>query len=288
MAVTTCWNCRNPVSGAVCPTCGAQQAMSAPPMPPYPPNPPAQPSVSQASMSVRQGPPMYVPGGQPGVRDYEAQDAINARYAQRGQPPAGSYPMGGQPYGASGPFYGPPGQQPYGPNGAAGGWQQPVALIGQPAGAQPATGAPATSAAAGFGLRVVLAAVSGFIAAVLGALVWAFLLNATKTNYYILGVLLGFVVAIGVLLGARNQRHLVFVALAGVLGLLCFGMALYFRLSLAYSDSLFGLPFSDFSPALKDYLSNNPINYLNFAAVPLVAIIATYRGFHPRVARRLR
>lgn len=233
---------------------------------------------------------MYVPGGQPGVRDYEAQDAINARYAQRRQPPAGSYPMGGQPYGASGPYYGPPEQQydaPYGPDGAAGGWQQPVALIGQPAGAQPAMSAPA-SAAAGFGLRVVLAALFGFIAAVLSALVWAFLLNLTKTNFYILGVLLGFVVAIGVLLGARNQRHIVFITLAGVLGLLCFVMALYFRLSLAYTDSLLGLPFSDFSPALKGYLSDNPINYLNFVAVPLVAIIATYRGFHQRVARRLR
>lgn len=251
-------------------------------------------------MSVRQGPPMYVPGGQPGVRDYEAQDAINARYAQRRQPPAGSYPMGGQeqPYGASGPPYGAPGQQPYGapygPDGAAGGWQPPVALIGQPAGAQPEMGAPA-SAAAGFGMRVGLAALFGFIAAVLGALVWAFLLNLTKTNFYILGVLLGFVVAIGVLLGARNQRHIVFVALAGVLGLLCFVMALYFRLSLAVapligasSINVFALPFGDFSPILKDYLSDNPINYLNFVAVPLVAIIATYRGFNQQRVRRRR
>src|SRR5262249_46817797 len=143
-----------------------------------------------ASMSVRQEMPMYVPGGQPGVRDFVAQDAINAMYAQGRQPPTGSYPMGAasqpystpnQPYGTPGQPYGAAGQQSSAPSGAPGssaGWQQPVALIGAPASEQAGMSAPA-SAMAGFGTRVLLAALFGLIAAVIGALVWAFFLNIT-------------------------------------------------------------------------------------------------------------
>lgn len=253
MAVATCWNCRNPVSGAVCPTCGAQQAMSAPG---YPPSAPAQPSVSQASVSYRQDAPMY---GQ-------------------GQPSAPNYPMGGQ-------------GQPYGGQGYGAGWQQPGANWQQPMGMQAGMRAPAASA--GMGQQVLLAALYGAVAAVVGALIWAFFLNITKLNISYLAIGLGFLVGIGVVLGSRGQRHMVYMVLAGVLGLLSFVLALYFRISLIVapilgdsSANVFALPFGDFSEFVKLYLKENPINYIYFVAVLLVAVLTTVGRTAQRMARR--
>jgi hypothetical protein len=298
MAVTTCWNCRNPVSGAVCPTCGAQQTSNIPTqMPSYaqnapthlsvnpqnaptqisanPQNMPTQPSVGQASASYRQQP-MYVPGGQPGVRNYVAQNAITPTYGPGAQPPASTSPLSGpaQPYGAPAQQYGAPGA----------GWQQPGAMPGQPMGMQAGMRAPAASS--GMGQQVAMAAIYGVVASIVGALIWAFFLNITKLNISYLAIGLGFLVGLGVLMGSRGQRHVVFMVLAGVLGLLSFVLALYFRLSLRDFSSLFGLPFSFFSDDLKGYLSDNPINYIYFVAVPLTAILTTVGRTAQRVRRR--
>ena len=100
-----------------------------------------------------------------------------------------------------------------------------------------------------------------------------------------LRILLGILVGGGVLLGARGQRnHIVLAVLAAVLGLFSFFLALYFRVSLAYADALgsgmnVALPIGDFFDGLMgDYLQTNPINYIFFLVVPLIAGITAFRG----------
>jgi hypothetical protein len=134
-------------------------------------------------------------------------------------------------------------------------------------------------------LPLVLALVGGLVGVVLGALAWAFFLQFTKTNFFFLGVLPGLIVGFGVLLGSGWQRRQILLALlAAVLGLLSFGLGLYFRVSLLVAGvlgegtNLFALPFGDFFDVVKLYLQDNPINYINFALVPLFAAIAAFNG----------
>ena len=86
------------------------------------------------------------------------------------------------------------------------------------------------------------------------------------------------------LLGSRGQRNILLAGLAAVLGLFSFFLALYFRLSLAYAGVLGlgmnvgALPFGDFFDTLKLYLQDNPINYIYFVVVPLIAGATAFRG----------
>lgn len=263
MAMATCWNCGARLAGATCQMCGAAQRPDAMPGS-SPAAPGGQPVVSQASMSVR--PPQvaagnqYVPGGQ---------------YAYPPAAQSGGWQGYQQPAPGQGGWQGYPQPSAYQQQQAALGMPPSAAASRQPAGLDP-TG-------------LVLGLAGGTAGAVIGALAWAFFLQLTKTNFWLLGVVLGFAVGFGVLLGARGQRHIVLALLAGVLGLVCFFLALYFRLSLAYADfngegtNLFALPFADFFDTLKLYLQDNPINYINFVLVPL---IAAGTAFNNRVQRR--
>jgi hypothetical protein len=343
MAGTTCWNCRNRVSGAVCPTCGAQQAMSALPVPYHPQNPPEQPSGGQTSTSVRQGPPIYVPGGQPGVRDYVAQEAINARYAQQSQRRAAGPPLERQ-------------RQPSGSPGAD--WQQPVALLGPPADAQarqtcwrcratirgaicdmcgasqevsertrapslggyvPQARQPFTtlppppeampSAVSGAGKArtavaqgspalplhdLLLALLGGVVCGVLGALFWAYLVNASGVDLRFFNFALGFLVGVGVLVGANGERHPAIIILAAVLGLGSYMLALYFQLSLQVSPPLldgsqshnfFALSLGDFPAALGEELNGHVILWVYLFLVPFFAAGTIFKWSRPRASR---
>jgi hypothetical protein len=266
MAIARCWNCGAGVAGPTCQMCGAaQQANAAPTPPAYAPG--GQPAVSQASMSVRSPQSMagnqYVPGGQyqyppagqpggwqaqPPMPGY-AQQGYQQGYPQPGYQP----PMPGQAY---------PGAQPVGPNMTANAGPSAGLVVG----------------------ALLLPLVGGGIAAIIGALIWAFFLESTKTNYTFLGLGLGLLVGIGVVLGAGGRRNGLLAIIAGVLGLLSFFLALYFRLSLATADffgegtNLFALPFGNFFDVLNQYLQDNPINYLYFVLVPLIAAGTALRG----------
>jgi hypothetical protein len=226
---------------------------------------------------------------------------------------------------AAGSGSAPGGQYPYPPAGQAGGWQGQPQQPGQggwpgyppqpgyqqpgyppPSGYQPpsayqqqqaATGMPPVTAAGGqkVGLdptALVLGLAGGIVGAVIGALAWAFFLQLTKTNFFLLGAVPGFTVGLGVLLGARAQRHIMFALLGGVLGLLAFFLALYFRLGLIYADvfgegsNVFALPLGDYFDAMKLYLQDNPINYINFALVPLIAAGIAMNGLNRSRRRR--
>jgi hypothetical protein len=205
--------------------------------------------------------------------------------------PGGPYPPAGQASGWQG--YQPPGyqqqgyQQPgYQPPSA---YQQQQAYLGTP----PAS--PAIGQQGGLDpMGLVLGLAGGLVGGIVGAIIWAFFLQLTKTNFTFLALGLGFLVGLGVLLGARGQRHIVLAVLAGVLGLLSFFLALYFRLSLALADilgegnSLFALPFGDFFDVLKLYLQDNAINYLYFVLVPLIAAGTAFGGLNQRRSARRR
>jgi len=134
-------------------------------------------------------------------------------------------------------------------------------------------------------LPLALALVGGLVGMVVGALAWAFFLQFTKTNFFFLGALPGLIVGFGVLIGSGGQRrNLLLALLAGALGLFAFFLALYFRLSLIFADvlgegtNLFALPLGDYFDALKLYLQDNPINYINFALAPLFAALTAFNG----------
>jgi hypothetical protein len=173
------------------------------------------------------------------------------------------------------------------------GYQGPSAYQQQQAARGAAPAAPALKQQAPLNpMALLLGLVGGVVAAVIGALAWAFFLQLTKTNFYLSGVLLGILVGVGIALGARGQNRFVLAIMGAVLGLLCFFLAVYFRLSLATADvlgegtNLFALPFKDFFDVLKLYLQDNPINYANFVAVPVIAALAAFNNTLTR--RRLR
>ncbi|HEU5367723.1 MAG TPA: hypothetical protein VFU69_04645 [Ktedonobacterales bacterium] len=263
MAMATCWNCGARVAGTTCQMCGAAQQAGGTQDPPAS-VPGGQPVVSQASMSVRspqstssQYP--YPPAGQAG--GWQGQPSAPGQGGWPGYPPQPSY----QPPSA---------------------YQQQQAAMGMP----PA--APAGQAAV-LALPLVLALVGGLVGMVVGALAWAFFLQLTKTNFFLLGVLPGLAVGFGVLIGSGGQRrNLLLALLAGVLGLFAFFLALYFRLGLIYANvfgegsNVFALPVGDYFDALKLYLQDNPINYINFALVPLFAALSAFNGGGRRSRRR--
>jgi len=227
--------------------------------------PGGQPVVSQASMSVR--PPQITAGNQ---------------YGPDGQPPyppaapSGGWPGYQQPAPGQAGWQGYPQQPGYQPPSA---YQQQQAALGMTPAAAPAR------QAALLALPLLLALVGGLVGVVLGALAWAFFLQFTKTNFFFLGALPGLIVGFGVLIGSGFQRRSVLLAVLGaVLGLVSFILALYFRLSLLLADdlsegtNLFALPIGDFFDTLKIYLQDNPLNYVNFALVPLFAAITAFNG----------
>ncbi len=310
MAIAICWNCGATLKGPKCQMCGAAQTASGA----SGAAPGGQPIVSQASMSVRPPQPpansVYQPGGQyppaaqPGAWQnqptvqgqapgWQGQATIQSQAPgwQGYQQPQGyaqpqGYPQPGyqQPMssaasyqqsmpGAAGyqqPMPGPAGyQQPmpgpaYGAYGPAAPVFQPVARARGPSQAQ----------------SLLLAALGGLVGGIIGAIIWAFVLQLTKTNISYVAIGLGFLVGLGVMLGARGRFHVLLLVLAGVLGLLAFFLALYFRLSLLISgegNNLFALPLGNFFSVLGQYLQDNPINYIYFAAVPLIAILTPFR-----------
>lgn len=129
-------------------------------------------------------------------------------------------------------------------------------------------------------LAVPLAVLGGLVGGVIGAAIWAYILDATRINFSYLAFVLGIIVGLGVAIGARGQHDIGLSLFAGALGVCCFGLALYFRLSLRESHSLSGLSPNDFSNLLGDYLTLNPINFLNFGLVPLAAMGTAYRYIH--------
>ncbi|HLV97336.1 MAG TPA: hypothetical protein VKT82_01555 [Ktedonobacterales bacterium] len=283
MAMATCWKCGAQVIGPTCQRCGAAQQPGAGAAQ-------GQPVVGQASMSARSPQPPgggYAAGGQypspqanqPG--GWQGQQPAPGQGAWQTPPPApGQGNWQGYPQQPA-PGYPQPGYQ--GPSAYQ---QQQVAMGGTPAMPGAKQQAPLNP------LALLLGLVGGGVAAVIGALAWAFFLELTKTNFYLSGVLLGILVGAGVALGARGQNRFVLAIMGAVLGLLCFFLALYFRLSLATADvlgtgtNLFALPFSDFFDVLKLYLQDNPLNYANFVAVPLLAALTAFNNTLTR--RRLR
>ena len=292
---TLCWNCGARLNGQKCQMCGAMQTSeAAPPPPPSYSGPAGQPVVRQASMSVRppsnapsyesnEQPGYYRPGGHPDMGRYSQ----NGPYQQPGMPEGGYYQQpgyGSQPYQAPGERRYVPGGQPqdvppapvmgpqqYGPAMSS---QQYGSAMGPVMQAQP-QGSEA--------LAVPLALVGGLVGGVVGAALWAFILDLTHINFTYLAFVLGIIVGLGVALGARGHNDIGLSLFAGVLGLFSFFLALYFRLSLAESHvlgenaNLFALSLNDFSNMLGDYLTANPINFLNFALVPLAAMGTAYR-----------
>ena len=128
-----------------------------------------------------------------------------------------------------------------------------------------------------------LAAVGGLVGGIVSAALWALILDATRINFSYLAFLLGIAVGFGVALGARGHHDIGLSLFAGALGVLSFCLALYFRLSLAESHVLgdgtnfFALSLDDFLNQLGDYLTLNPINFLNFLLVPAAAMGMAYK-----------
>lgn len=287
-----------------------------------------QPFVSQASMSVRPPQPMggagapprgqfqNPPPGQPA--DWQNQRTVVSQPegwqsspmppgqggGWQSQPMQGyQQPLPGQPGNwqaqqpAPGPMSGWPGAQP------PPGYQQP--MPGQPPWPgvqQPLPGQaypgmqPGASAARPTGAMdstsLLLGVIGGLVGGIVGALIWAFILEATKTNISYIAVGLGFLVGLGVQFGARKPRSMSLALLGGVLGLLAFFLALYFRLSLLASDvlgegtNLFALPVGDYFTVLGLYLQENAINYVYFVLVPLIAAGTAYGGQGQRRTNR--
>ena len=132
-------------------------------------------------------------------------------------------------------------------------------------------------------LAVPLAVLGGLAGGVIGAVIWAFILDLTHINFSYLAFGLGILVGLGVALGARGHHDIGLSLFAGALSLFSFFLALYFRLSLAESHvlsesaNLFALSLNDFSNVLGDYLTANPINFLNFVLVPMAAMGTAYK-----------
>ncbi len=148
----------------------------------------------------------------------------------------------------------------------------------------------------GYGaLAWVLGTLGGLVGGAIGAALWAVILNLTRVNISYLAIGLGFLVGVGVALGARGRFDIGLSLFSGVLGLVSFFLALYFRLSLALSSQesstmpftlslkgFFTLSLNDFLTVLGSYLERNPINFLYFVLIPLVAMGTAYRYINGR------
>lgn len=276
MAMATCWNCGARVAGPTCQMCGAaQQAGGAEGPPAYVPG--GQPVVSQASMSVRSPQPTagsdYASGSQ-----YQYPSAGQAGGWQ-GQPPMpgqGGWQGNPQQGYRQQPGYPPPGSQP------PSAYQQQQAYRG----AQPA-GPAVRQRAVLDPMGLVLGLVCGTVGGIIGAIIWAAVLNLTNYNLSLIAVVLGWLVGFAVLLGARGQRHFVLAIVAGAVGLASFFFALYLRVSYWEGLGFTGLPIGNFTSAMSDYLHTNPFNYVYFVLVPLIAAGTTLRtGANRRTVRR--
>lgn len=278
MMMTTCWNCGARLSGPTCQMCGAVQA----PQAGQPSGPAGQPVVSQASMSVRppsgahpyapEGRPGYGPDGQSGLGAYAQRDP----YQQSGMPGSDFYqrpPISG---------YAMPGERRYVPGGQP--QDIPPPPLWEPQAFAPAS-APVIETPSGWSeaLSVPLALLGGLATGVVGAAIWAFILDSTHHYFTYLAFLLGIVVGFGVALGARGHHDIELSLFAGALSLFVYFLALYFRLSLAESHilgesaNLFALSLDDFVNGLGDYLVANLINFLNFVLVPMAAMGTAYK-----------
>ncbi len=308
MAIATCWNCGAGLNGPRCQWCGAAQTPEA-----------AQGSSSRAS--APQAPASsYGPGASAGQltgwqnqrtiasqpEGWQASPTIPGQMSGwQAQPPAQGYqqPMPGQPgdWQAQPTMASQPGgwQASQAAPGQMGGWQsqplqgyQPSPGYQQPMpgpvypGMQPAASA-ARPKARSDAASLLLGLVGGLIGGIIGALIWAAILNATNFNISYIAIGLGILVGYGVALGTHGQVTTLPVILAGVLGLLAFFLALYFRVSYWEGYGFAGLPLGDFTSAMGDYLQANPLNYLYFVLVPLMAAGAAYGGQgQRRTARR--
>lgn len=274
MAMAVCWNCGARVASPTCQMCGAAQ---------QPGGAQGQPVMNQASMSVR--PPQlaagnhYAPGGQypypPAnqVSGWQPQPQPSQPAWQGQQPPAGQ--AGWQNYQPQPGYQQPGSQQPSA-------YQQQQAAMGMrsavPAASQTATLNP---------VALLLGVAGGTVGGLVGGVIWAAVLNLTNYNVYYLAILIGILAGAGVALGARGQNRIVLAVIAAVVGLLTFLVALYLRVSYWERLSFTGLPIGDFTRAMGDYLQTNPINYIFFLGVPLIAAITAFRGLNQRrIVRR--
>ncbi|GEM_PF-2028120 len=305
MAIATCWNCGAGLNGPKCQWCGAVQT----------------PEAAQGSSSSRASAPQapassYGPGASAGqLTGWQNQRTMASQPGDWQVSPTIPGQMGG--WQAQQPTPGQMGDWQVQPTMASqpGGWQVPQAAPGQPSGwqSQPLQGyqpppgyqqpmpgqvypgmQPASAArpnARSDSTSLLLGLVGGLIGGIIGALIWAFFLQLTRINFSYLAIGLGFLVGFGVQMSARKPRSMGLALLGGFLGLFAFFLALYFRLSLAYADVLgegsnpFALPFGSFFDALGVYLQNNPINYIYFVLVPLIAAGTAYGG-QGRTSRR--
>ena len=276
-----CWNCGARLSGPKCQMCGAVQAPQPAP-PAVPGGPTGQSLARRASMPARppsganpyvpEGRPGYGPDGQPGLGAYAQRDP----YQQPGMPGSGAYqrpPISG---------YAMPGERRYVPGGQP--QDVPPPPLWEPEAFAPAS-APVTETPSGWSeaLSVPLALLGGLATGVVGAAIWGYLVDLTHINFAYLAFVLGIIVGLGVALGARGHHDIGLSLFAGALSLLVFFLAMYFRLSLEYSHvigggaNFFALSFDDYSNVLGDYLTLNPINFLNFALVPMAAMGTAYK-----------
>lgn len=141
---------------------------------------------------------------------------------------------------------------------------------------------------------LLLATLGGTVCGILGALFWAYLVSATGVDLRFFNFALGFLVGVGVLVGANGERHPTIVLLAAVLGLGSYLLALYFQLSLLVSPLLdggrshnfFALPLGDFPAALIEEMNAHVILWVYLFLVPFFAAGTIYRWSRPKASNR--
>lgn len=132
------------------------------------------------------------------------------------------------------------------------------------------------------------ALLGGLVAAVFGAAVWACMVGIAWDNTSALelgcsvALALGLLVGGGVAFGAQGHYPIRLSLFSGMLGIISFFLAMYFRLSLDLSATLgegmnfFAVPFVGYFNLLALQLFFSPIEIGYFLLVPLVSIGAAY------------
>lgn len=260
MLRTNCWNCGARLNGSQCQMCGAAQQSAA--------DQPVERQAPGAFRPASQGAGAYIPGRQP---QYVPGDLPEIDWYGQSAPYEGQYAPDA------------PGQQP---GISSYGMSELSLSSGAPPyvpGAQPVAPPPVAQSRTWEALSVPLATLGGLTGGIIAAAFWALFLHTLGISFPYASFLLGVAVGFGVALGARGHHDIGLSLFAGVLGLLSFCLTLYFRLSLAESHLLgeginfFALSLNDFSNTLGDYLVHNPFNFLNFGLVPMTAMGMAYR-----------
>jgi hypothetical protein len=136
--------------------------------------------------------------------------------------------------------------------------------------------------------------VGGVVCGLLVALLWSYFVTASGADLRFFNFALGFLVGVGVLVGANGERSKPMVILAAALGLGTYLLALYFQLSLQLSPPqfdgsksyhFFTLPLAEFPGLLWDELTKNFYLLLYLFLVPFFAAGTIHQWSRPRPAR---